>query len=131
MTGLEESLISSWQVYGKSIQLQEERRLCYVGITRAMEKLYITHAESRRLHGSDTFNPPFKIFKRNPKELINEIRPRAQTNIPYNRKDFKETKFEFEDEIGISLGQRVLHKTFGEGVVLNYEGSGDAARVQD
>ena len=52
------------------------------------------------------------------------------TGVASNRKDFKETKFEFEDEIGISLGQRVLHKTFGEGVVLNYEGSGDAARVQ-
>ena len=67
---------------------------CYVGITRAMEKLYITHAESRRLHGSDTFNPPSRFIKEIPKDLINEIRPRAQTHIPYNRKDFKETKLE-------------------------------------
>jgi DNA helicase-2/ATP-dependent DNA helicase PcrA len=130
MTGLEESLFPHGRSMENPSQLQEERRLCYVGITRAMEKLYITHAESRRLHGSDTFNPPSRFLREIPKGLINETRPRAQTNIPYNRKDFKETKFEFEDEIGISLGQRVLHKTFGEGVVLNYEGSGDAARVQ-
>ena len=44
------------------------------------------------------------------KDLIDEIRPRAQTNIPYNRKDFNETKIEFEEEIGIALGQKVLHK---------------------
>ena len=130
MTGLEESLFPHGRSMENPSQLQEERRLCYVGITRAMEKLYITHAESRRLHGSDTFNPPSRFLREIPKDLINEIRPRAQTNVPYNRKDFKETKFEFEDEIGIALGQRVMHKKFGEGVVLNYEGSGDAARVQ-
>ena len=93
-------------------------------------QLYITHAESRRLHGTDTFNPPSRFLREIPKDLINEIRPRAQTNIPYNRKDFNETKIEFEEEIGIALGQKVLHKKFGEGIVLNYEGSGDAARVQ-
>jgi DNA helicase-2/ATP-dependent DNA helicase PcrA len=130
MTGLEESLFPHGRSMENPAQLEEERRLCYVGITRAMEKLYITHAESRRLHGSDTFNPPSRFLREVPKEFINEIRPRAQTNIPYNRKDFKETKFEFEEEIGIALGQRVLHKTFGEGVVLNYEGSGESARVQ-
>jgi DNA helicase-2/ATP-dependent DNA helicase PcrA len=130
MTGLEETLFPHGRSMENPGQLQEERRLCYVGITRAMEKLYITHAESRRLHGSDTFNPPSRFIKEIPKDLINEIRPRAQTHIPYNRKDFKETKLEFEDEIGISLGQRVMHKSFGEGVVLNYEGSGEAARVQ-
>ena len=130
MTGLEESLFPHGRSMADPAQLEEERRLCYVGITRAMEKLYISHAESRRLHGSDTFNPPSRFLREIPKELINEIRPRAQTNIPYNRKDFKETKLEFEEEIGIALGERVLHKTFGEGVVLNYEGSGEAARVQ-
>ncbi|MDA7830062.1 DNA helicase II [Gammaproteobacteria bacterium] len=130
MTGLEESLFPHGRSIENPAQLEEERRLCYVGITRAMEKLYITHAESRRLHGSDTFNPPSRFLREIPKALINEIRPRAQTNIPYNRKDFTETKFEFEEEIGIALGQRVAHKTFGEGVVLNYEGSGEAARVQ-
>ena len=130
VVGLEQNLFPSLLASDSQENLEEERRLFYVAITRAMEKLYITHAESRRLHGSDTFNPPSRFIKEIPKDLINEIRPRAQTHIPYNRKDFKETKLEFEDEIGISLGQRVMHKSFGEGVVLNYEGSGEAARVQ-
>ena len=130
ITGLEESLFPHGRSMESASQLEEERRLCYVAITRAMEKLYVTHAESRRLHGTDTFNPPSRFLREIPKELINEIRPRAQTNIPYNRKDFKETKIEFEEEIGIALGQKVNHKKFGEGIVLNYEGSGDSARVQ-
>ena len=130
ITGLEESLFPHGRSMESVSQLEEERRLCYVAITRAMEKLYITHAESRRLHGTDTFNPPSRFLREIPKDLINEIRPRAQTNIPYNRKDFKEIKMEFEEEIGIALGQKVKHKKFGEGIVLNYEGSGDSARVQ-
>jgi DNA helicase-2/ATP-dependent DNA helicase PcrA len=130
MTGLEESLFPHGRSMESTSQLEEERRLCYVGITRAMQKLYISYAESRRLHGSDTFNPPSRFIREIPKELINEIRPRAQTTIPYNKKSFKETKLEFEEEIGIALGQKVFHKTFGEGIVLNYEGSGDSARVQ-
>jgi len=130
LTGLEESLFPHGRSMESSSQLEEERRLCYVAITRAMEKLYITHAESRRLHGTDTFNPPSRFLKEIPKDLIDEIRPRAQTNIPYNRKDFNETKIEFEIDIGISLGQKVRHKKFGEGIVLNYEGSGESARVQ-
>ena len=130
LTGLEESLFPHGRSMESASQLEEERRLCYVAITRAMEKLYITHAESRRLHGTDTFNPPSRFLREIPKDLIDEIRPRAQTNIPYNRKDFEETKNEFEEEIGISLGQKVQHNKFGEGIVLNYEGSGDSARVQ-
>ena len=130
LTGLEESLFPHGRSMESSSQLEEERRLCYVAITRAMEKLYITHAESRRLHGTDTFNPPSRFLNEIPKDLIDEIRPRAQTNIPYNRKDFSETKIEFEMDIGISLGQKVRHKKFGEGIVLNYEGSGESARVQ-
>ena len=130
LTGFEESLFPHGRSMESISQLEEERRLCYVAITRAMEKLYITHAESRRLHGTDIFNPPSRFLREIPKDLIDEIRPRAQTNIPYNRKDFEETKNEFEEEIGISLGQKVHHKKFGEGIVLNYEGSSDSARVQ-
>ena len=88
------------------------------------------NGESETLEKTDTFNPPSRFLREIPKDLIDEIRPRAQTNIPYNRKDFKETKMEFEEEIGIALGQKVQHKKFGEGIVLNYEGSGESARVQ-
>ena len=52
-----------------------------------MEKLYITHAESRRLHGSDTFNPPSRFLKEIPKNLIDEIRPRAQNSFKASKKN--------------------------------------------
>ena len=130
LTGLEESLFPHGRSIESQSQLEEERRLCYVGITRAMEKLYLTYAESRRLHGQDTFNPPSRFIREIPSKLINEIRPRAEVNIPYNKKDFKETKISFQTNEGISLGQKVRHKKFGDGVVLNYEGSGDSARLQ-
>ena len=70
MTGLEESLFPHGRSMDSISQLEEERRLCYVGITRAMQKLYITYAESRRLHGSDTFNPPSRFIREIPKELM-------------------------------------------------------------
>ena len=133
MTGLEESLFPHGRSMDNISQLEEERRLCYVGITRAMQKLYITYAESRRLHGADTFNPPSRFIKEIPTKFMDEIRPRAQTTTAYTRRDFasaKETKYKVEDEIGYALGQKVLHPSFGEGIVLNYEGTGEAARVQ-
>ena len=133
MTGLEESLFPHGRSMDSISQLEEERRLCYVGITRAMQKLYITYAESRRLHGADTFNPPSRFIKEIPTNFMDEIRPRAQTTTAYTRRDFasaKETKYKVEDEIGYALGQKVLHPSFGEGIVLNYEGTGEAARVQ-
>ena len=133
MTGLEESLFPHGRSMDSISQLEEERRLCYVGITRAMQKLYITYAESRRLHGADTFNPPSRFIKEIPAKFMDEIRPRAQTTTAYTRRDFasaKETKYKVEDEIGYALGQKVLHPSFGEGIVLNYEGTGEAARVQ-
>ena len=132
MTGLEESLFPHGRSMDSISQLEEERRLCYVGITRAMQKLYITYAESRRLHGADTFNPPSRFIKEIPTNFMDEIRPRAQTTTAYTRRDFasaKETKYKVEDEIGYALGQKVLHPSFGEGIVLNYEGTGEAARV--
>ena len=133
MTGLEESLFPHGRSMDSISQLEEERRLCYVGITRAMQKLYITYAESRRLHGADTFNPPSRFIKEIPTNFMDEIRPRAQITTAYTRRDFasaKETKYKVEDEIGYALGQKVLHPSFGEGIVLNYEGTGEAARVQ-
>ena len=128
MTGLEETLFP----HGRSMEspdlLEEERRLCYVGITRAMKKLYLTYAESRRLHGNDIFNPPSRFIKEIPSECIMEIRPKASVTMPYSRNESK--PMDFEDQIGIALGQKVQHPKFGQGIVLNYEGAGESARVQ-
>ncbi len=129
MTGLEETLFPHGRSMESPNQLEEERRLCYVGITRAMKKLYLTYAESRRLHGSDVFNPPSRFIKEIPAEYIDEIRPRASVNVPYKRTS-QSSPMDFKEEIGIALGQKVLHPKFGQGIVLNYEGSGESARVQ-
>jgi DNA helicase-2/ATP-dependent DNA helicase PcrA len=129
MTGLEETLFPHGRSMESPNQLEEERRLCYVGITRAMKKLYLTYAESRRLHGSDVFNPPSRFIKEIPAEYIDEIRPRASVNVPYKRTSLS-SPMDFKEEIGIALGQKVLHPKFGQGIVLNYEGSGESARVQ-
>lgn len=129
ITGLEETLFPHGRSLESPSQLEEERRLCYVGITRAMKKLYLTYAESRRLHGTDVFNPPSRFLKEIPSVYIEEIRPRASVTTPYRRKTKKST-MDFKDEVGIGLGQKVVHPTFGPGIVLNYEGSGESARVQ-
>ena len=129
MSGLEETLFPHIRSMDSPDQLEEERRLCYVGVTRAKQKLYITYAEIRKIHGSDVFNPPSRFIREIPAELIDEVRPRASVTLSYERKSSQAPK-DFKISEGISLGQRVMHKKFGQGIVLNYEGTGDSARVQ-
>ena len=104
--------------------LEEERRLCYVGITRAMEKLYLTYAENRRLYGNDTMNRPSRFIREIPAELLQEVRLGGSITRPVVARPAG------KPDHGLSLGQRVHHDVFGEGVVLNYEGEGSQARVQ-
>ena len=106
-------------------RLEEERRLCYVGITRAMEKLVITYAESRRMHGSESFNTPSRFIREIPSRLLQEVRIHSTVVRPVS----SITQVEVPDT-GINLGQRVYHPLFGEGVVLNFEGRGNKARVE-
>ncbi|HEY8509604.1 MAG TPA: 3'-5' exonuclease, partial [Steroidobacteraceae bacterium] len=105
----------------------EERRLCYVGMTRAMKQLYLTYAEQRRLHGVDSYGMPSRFIKEIPAELVEEVRPRVHVSRPA-----LSSRFRIEESIspGLRLGARVRHRTFGEGVVLNVEGIGDKARVE-
>ena len=72
---------------------------------------------------------PSRFIKEIPAEYIDEIRPRASVNVPYKRTS-QSSPMDFKEEIGIALGQKVLHPKFGQGIVLNYEGSGESARVQ-
>lgn len=129
ISGLEETLFPHIRSMDSPDQLEEERRLCYVGITRAKQKLYITYAEIRKIHGSDVFNPPSRFIREIPPELMDEVRPRASVTMSFERKTTQAPK-DFKISEGISLGQRVAHKKFGQGIVLNYEGAGDSARVQ-
>jgi len=131
IAGMEENLFPHKMSADDPERLEEERRLCYVGITRAMEKLTISYAESRRLHGNETFNSVSRFIKEIPNDCINEIRLKTEIQRPLNYTNLRETHLETDDdENGFYLGQRVQHKMFGEGVVIHFEGQGNSARIQ-
>ncbi|MFL3653643.1 MAG: DNA helicase II [Halioglobus sp.] len=125
LAGMEENLFPHRMSMEEPGRLAEERRLCYVGITRAMEKLIMTYAESRRLHGSETFNTPSRFVREIPAQLLQEVRLHGTITQPVSSL----TQLQVPDT-ELSLGQRVYHQVFGEGVVLNFEGRGASARVE-
>ncbi|BCD97531.1 DNA helicase II [Marinagarivorans cellulosilyticus] len=134
IAGVEENLFPHKMSADSAEGLEEERRLCYVGITRAMKKLVLTHAESRRLYGSETYNPLSRFIREIPEKCIQEVRLKAVVTRPANvanvRKD-NALKAAYSDEGDgeFKLGQRVAHAKFGEGVILQFEGRGPGARV--
>jgi DNA helicase-2/ATP-dependent DNA helicase PcrA len=125
--GMEEGLFPHQMSIAEEGRLEEERRLCYVGITRAERELYLTYAESRRLHGTESYPRPSRFLSEIPAALMCEVRPRAHILRPA---PLGAPAMESEPVGGLHLGQHVLHATFGEGVVTNYEGQGSSARVQ-
>ncbi|QSX37651.1 DNA helicase II [Shewanella sedimentimangrovi] len=129
MAGVEEGIFPSKLALEEGDRLDEERRLCYVGMTRAMEKLYITYAESRRIYGREDYARPSRFIKEIPPQYVQEIRLKAQVSTPLANNRFAHAQQAFDDS-GFRLGQRVMHPKFGEGAVTNYEGSGPQARVQ-
>lgn len=134
MTGMEDGLFPHRRSLNDPDGLEEERRLCYVGTTRAMTELYLTYAEQRRLYGVETAAQPSRFIREIPEELLEEIRPHIRVARPVRRRTVNGKRgagLSFpEEESDVRLGQRVRHGKFGEGVVLNYEGSGAHARVQ-
>jgi DNA helicase-2/ATP-dependent DNA helicase PcrA len=125
--GLEDGLFPHQRSLNDAVSLEEERRLCYVGITRAREELYLTYAETRRMHGVESYATPSRFIREIPSELLEEIRPALTVARPV----FRRAAGERRDAVGgVRLGQRVRHRKFGEGVILNSEGSGAHARVQ-
>ena len=127
LTGMEDGLFPHQRSLLDPDGLEEERRLCYVGATRAMRELYLTYAEQRRLHGTDSYCIPSRFIGELPSELVEEIRPSVRVARPAAAPS---GRFRDEAPEGIGLGRRVRHGRFGEGVVLNYEGHGQHARVQ-
>ena len=125
LAGMEENLFPHRMSIEEPGRLEEERRLCYVGITRAMQKLVITYAESRRLHGSETLNTPSRFIREIPGELLQEVR--LHTSIARPVSSIMHARV---PDTQLNLGQQVYHQIFGEGVVLNFEGRGASARVQ-
>ncbi|MGB1270656.1 MAG: DNA helicase II [Endozoicomonas sp.] len=124
LAGMEEGLFPHKMSLDEG-NLEEERRLCYVGITRAMESLYLTYAESRRLYGTETMNRPSRFIREIPGGLLHEVRLGGTISRPMATRMAPASP-----DHGLSLGQRVHHDVFGEGTVVNYEGEGNQARIQ-
>ena len=127
LTGMEEGLFPHSRSMHSEEELEEERRLCYVGITRAMKELHLSYAEVRRLRGQEHRNRPSRFLSEIPLEVLEEIRPAPNISLPVRMGG---AAADAGPDTGPGLGQRVLHPKFGEGVVLNREGAGEHARVQ-
>lgn len=121
--GVEEELFPHQMSLSDPTRLEEERRLCYVGITRAMQRLYLTYAERRRLQGRESYHQPSRFIHEIPEELLQEVRLSTKIAQPMLLKREKYTKPKAEPSSPYYVGQRVMHAKFGEGVVLNYDGN--------
>ncbi len=128
LAGVEEGVFPSSKSLEESGRLEEERRLAYVGITRARQKLVMTYAESRRIHGMDMYGMPSRFLREIPGHLLNEVRPRVQVARPMAAPP--RVAHPVLETPALKLGQSVAHASFGRGVVTDYEGSGAHARVQ-
>jgi DNA helicase-2/ATP-dependent DNA helicase PcrA len=128
LAGMEDGLFPHQRSVADLAGLEEERRLCYVGMTRAMRQLYITYAEQRRLYGVDTYGQPSRFVSELPADLIDEVRPRLQVSRPVFVK--RSATLEESPSPSMRMGSRVRHSKFGDGVVLNFEGNGPHARIQ-
>jgi DNA helicase II / ATP-dependent DNA helicase PcrA len=134
LVGMEQGLFPHMRAVEDG-SMEEERRLCYVGMTRARERLFLSHAEIRRIHGVEQIASPSQFLREVPAECVVETRPRAAmvrpVFVPRPRRFAESTAVAGDDGLaGLKLGQRVQHKSFGEGVVTSFDGDGDRVRVE-
>jgi DNA helicase-2/ATP-dependent DNA helicase PcrA len=125
MVGVEEELFPHYLSIHEPTRLEEERRLAYVGITRAQRQLYLSYAERRRLHGNDVYPRPSRFLIEISAELIRDVRARTFISRPMVVESSDRSAGE-----DLGPGRRVNHRKFGEGVILEREGQGAHARVQ-
>jgi len=132
LAGIEEGLFPHSMSLEEPGRMEEERRLAYVGITRAMKKLVLTYAESRRLYGQEKFHALSRFVREIPADCLQEVRLRNTVTRPAMVGRPNESLFSQDSaqQSGFSLGQRVRHPKFGEGIVMNCEGTGHHTRVQ-
>jgi DNA helicase-2/ATP-dependent DNA helicase PcrA len=132
IAGLEEGLFPSNRSLDEAGRLEEERRLAYVGLTRAREQLVLSYAEARRLHGMDLIGTPSRFLREIPPRLLFEVRPKVQVQRFSTPSAAREPVYEppAMDLRGFKLGQRVRHPNFGIGVLAEAEGEGKHTRVQ-
>lgn len=128
IVGVEEGMFPGMMSMEESGRLEEERRLAYVGVTRAMQKLTLTYAETRRLYGKEVYHRPSRFIGELPPECVEEVRLRATVSRPVNHQRLGTPNM--ANDSGYTLGQRVRHDKFGEGTIINMEGSGEHCRLQ-
>lgn len=128
LVGMEEELFPHKMSMEAGSGLEEERRLCYVGMTRAMQKLYLSHAETRYLHGMEKFNVPSRFIAEVPAELVKVVRPSVQVSRPAVFAN--PVRQEIPQLGGLQMGQRVKHARFGVGIIIGAEGKGEHTRIQ-
>ena len=130
MVGMEEGLFPHTRSLEDDLGgLEEERRLCYVGITRAREKLVMSYAETRRHYGGETYNRLSRFVSEIPPQLVEEVRPRLYVSMPRAAQSTGNSSRSPEAN-GISTGSQVEHHKFGTGTVLDCKGAGASASVQ-
>ncbi|HJS75776.1 MAG TPA: UvrD-helicase domain-containing protein [Burkholderiales bacterium] len=135
MSGLEEGLFPHEQSVSERDGLEEERRLAYVAITRARHRLYLSHAQTRMLHGQMRYNIPSRFLEEIPQPLLKWLTPRFSRQKAFAADFSRQTKTVFprssaKEVGGFRIGQSVTHPKFGSGVIIDAEGQGTDARVQ-
>jgi len=129
LCGCEDGLFPHHMTKDDPKGLEEERRLCYVGITRAMNQLYLTWAESRRLHGREVYHRPSRFLSEIPEKYLHQARVTTKISRPVLAKNSWSAPTA-QPQSGLRIGQQVTHKKFGTGTVLQCEGMGEHSRVQ-
>ena len=136
LSGLEEGLFPHEQSVNERDGLEEERRLAYVAITRARNRLYLSHAQTRMLHGQTRYNIPSRFLEEIPQGLMKWLTPRFSRQKAF-APDFSRqtvTSLPRQKQVravgGWRIGQNVVHPKFGSGVIIDAEGQGNDARVQ-
>ena len=135
ITGLEESLFPHEQSAHEENGLEEERRLMYVAITRARWRLYLSHAQSRMLHGQIRYGLPSRFLDELPEQVLLHLNRRAEPAYPSG---VQQTTGHYGtpaprsqgNDTGYKVGQSVAHAKFGTGIIIDFEGRGPDARVQ-
>lgn len=124
--GCEEELFPHYMSMNDPKGLEEERRLCYVGMTRAMKKLFMCYAEVRRMHGREAYHRPSRFLHEIAPEMIEEIRFRTKVSRPSPVKN----SFTPQAQGRFRIGQEVKHRIFGHGIIIDCEGDGDDMKVR-
>jgi DNA helicase-2/ATP-dependent DNA helicase PcrA len=129
ITGLEESLFPHEQSANEENGLEEERRLMYVAITRARRRLYLSHAQSRMLHGQIRYGMPSRFLGELPEQVLLHLNRRAEATYSRPAASAPAAPSRSNDT-GYRVGQSVAHAKFGTGIIIDFEGRGPDARVQ-